>query len=585
MSMPAHNFWQEDIEMDRFLRMKISVAQSTDNLDLSNIGLTELPSELFELNELKELSLAGNYLTHLPEDLGRLTALEKLNIAGNQLHELPQSLVNLTDLEGLWAHGNLLRTLPVGIAALRKLRTLALSGNRLEALEPEIGELVMLESLTLSGNRLRQLPETIGNLSALNEIFLHGNELETIPESFSRLTSLGEAMLQGNRLKALPQDFSALRELWNFSCADNQLEGLPPTLLTRPLLKGCYAYGNNIRRIPTEALPSAPPGTPPLMQLWIEGNPLEPGPLAEALPKLGALRTVGLDESQMAAIPPSALDQVPASIHVSEVVAAKEQEDDVGYFKLSRLMDRLRQREVEDVPRAGMLLIAFGSATGEPNWGRVLKRVRAELAETSPSLPGFDLMYVVDPSRGWYGQDVLCKDACQPGFGAALQECSVAEAAVSNEELGKLYRSRLEHITSKYPRVLMLGESMGASAGLMFSDLATNVVAFCPQVDLSTAPIRPACNERFYSSLQSTLLGAVEATKGKVTVHIGEWGPDREQAKILKNSQVEIVVHPVDSHRVAMALNRYDKLLPLLKSSIVRELEMATIAGARLMST
>ena len=44
------------------------------------------------------------------------------------------------------------------------------------------------------------------------------------------------------------------------------------------------------------------------------------------------------------------------------------------------------------------------------------------------------------------------------------------------------YSERLAAITGRYQRVLMLGDSMGASAALMFSNLATCVQVFTPQV-------------------------------------------------------------------------------------------------------
>lgn len=44
------------------------------------------------------------------------------------------------------------------------------------------------------------------------------------------------------------------------------------------------------------------------------------------------------------------------------------------------------------------------------------------------------------------------------------------------------YFDRLSQVTSRYKRVLMLGDSMGASAALLFSPLATAVQAFSPQV-------------------------------------------------------------------------------------------------------
>ena len=50
-----------------------------------------------------------------------------------------------------------------------------------------------------------------------------------------------------------------------------------------------------------------------------------------------------------------------------------------------------------------------------------------------------------------------------------------------DERFGE-YFDRLSQVTRKYKRVLMLGDSMGASAALLFSPLATAVQAFSPQV-------------------------------------------------------------------------------------------------------
>lgn len=44
------------------------------------------------------------------------------------------------------------------------------------------------------------------------------------------------------------------------------------------------------------------------------------------------------------------------------------------------------------------------------------------------------------------------------------------------------YFSRLSQVTRKYKRVVMVGDSMGATAALLFSPLATAVQAFSPQV-------------------------------------------------------------------------------------------------------
>lgn len=72
-------------------------------------------------------------------------------------------------------------------------------------------------------------------------------------------------------------------------------------------------------------------------------------------------------------------------------------------------------------------------------------------------LSAFDVLYVVDPFRDWYlGGDAPALDA--------------------------IYHQRLETCVQGYGRVVMVGDSMGATAALLFSRLATAVLAFCPQV-------------------------------------------------------------------------------------------------------
>lgn len=69
----------------------------------------------------------------------------------------------------------------------------------------------------------------------------------------------------------------------------------------------------------------------------------------------------------------------------------------------------------------------------------------------------FDVLYVVDPYRAWY-------DGGEVGL------------------MHERYTDRLRQYTEQYRHVVMIGDSMGASAALLFSPLATKVMSFCPQV-------------------------------------------------------------------------------------------------------
>lgn len=48
---------------------------------------------------------------------------------------------------------------------------------------------------------------------------------------------------------------------------------------------------------------------------------------------------------------------------------------------------------------AAVLVVAFGSAPGVPNWGKLLDLVAASMAEAD-GVP-FDVLFVADPFRQW----------------------------------------------------------------------------------------------------------------------------------------------------------------------------------------
>ena len=50
-------------------------------LDLTGVGLREVPSEVWTLTDLADLQLSNNKLTCLPEGLGNLKPLERLGLA------------------------------------------------------------------------------------------------------------------------------------------------------------------------------------------------------------------------------------------------------------------------------------------------------------------------------------------------------------------------------------------------------------------------------------------------------------------------------------------------------------------------
>ncbi|HEY8212452.1 MAG TPA: leucine-rich repeat domain-containing protein, partial [Myxococcaceae bacterium] len=73
---------------DQALKRIHEVARDgTKLLALSSLAIDELPAELFELEQLEELSLYGNDLRTVPEGLEKLPNLQSLDLTRNELTE------------------------------------------------------------------------------------------------------------------------------------------------------------------------------------------------------------------------------------------------------------------------------------------------------------------------------------------------------------------------------------------------------------------------------------------------------------------------------------------------------------------
>ena len=139
-------------------RIEKARRERAKELDLSNMGLTEVPEALWKLTALERLYLANNQLATLPEALGQLTALQWLDLSDNQFTTLPETLGKLAALQRLGLYNNRLTTLPEAI-----------------------GGLAQLEDLILEENALRELPASMKGLSRLKMLTLHGNDALGLP--------------------------------------------------------------------------------------------------------------------------------------------------------------------------------------------------------------------------------------------------------------------------------------------------------------------------------------------------------------------------------------------------------------------
>ena len=254
-------------EAERRIRQAILTGQT--DLNLTELGLAELPESLGGLTALTELSLGRNQLTAVPESLGGLTALTTLRLFRNRLTAVLESLGGLTALTTLRLDDNRLTAVPESLGGLTALTRLDLSYNRLAELPESLGGLTALTRLDLSYNRLAELPESLGGLTALTELILDGNDLTALPEWLGGLTALTRLDLGGNQLTAVPESLGGLTALTTLSLFSNQLTAVPESLGGLTALTTLLLSGNQLT-----AVPESLGGLTALTTLDLDGNPL-----------------------------------------------------------------------------------------------------------------------------------------------------------------------------------------------------------------------------------------------------------------------------------------------------------------------
>ncbi|MFN0037693.1 MAG: leucine-rich repeat domain-containing protein [Saprospiraceae bacterium] len=88
-------------EKHKVVIRKISEAIESIELDLSDLGILDLPPMISQCTQIQRLNLSGNRLDSLPSEMFALTHLVHLDLAGNDFSKPPTVLKNLPALEWL----------------------------------------------------------------------------------------------------------------------------------------------------------------------------------------------------------------------------------------------------------------------------------------------------------------------------------------------------------------------------------------------------------------------------------------------------------------------------------------------------
>ena len=175
-------------------------ATNPTRLDLSGLGISELPDEIGTLSSLEFLNLGKNPLSTLPSTFAGLTSLKILFFLGCEFTKVPEVLGEMKSLYMLSFKANKVEEVPAASIPHRTLGWLILSDNIIQSLPDTVGKCENMRKLLLAGNKLTNagLPDNMAHMTRLELIRLADNNLTEVPAWIASHPSLAWVALAAN---------------------------------------------------------------------------------------------------------------------------------------------------------------------------------------------------------------------------------------------------------------------------------------------------------------------------------------------------------------------------------------------------
>jgi len=201
-------------------------------LDVSHNQITVIPRAIGKCHSLTALVVDGNRIVSPPPlilAMGTKSALFYLQqlcdaetsgqiyLPGLELTELPMELAELTRVTSVDVSRNKLTTVrPLNL--LSRVTSLNMSENRLKDVDSNLRDMLLLEELDLSKNRIVHLISSVRNMTSLRRLIISNNPIQELPHGLWALNSLQELQVTGCEIHFPPQDVVAkgVKSLLNF---------------------------------------------------------------------------------------------------------------------------------------------------------------------------------------------------------------------------------------------------------------------------------------------------------------------------------------------------------------------------------
>lgn len=213
---------------------------------------TDLPFEVWDLIQIKKLTIFKSNIESIPSEIGQLSNLEILRISYTNIIDLPNELVRVDSLSEVWLDSNKLTRIPDVLIKMEGLKRLILYYNEIDYIPREITNLKSLQELDLSQNQLIDIPSYISELSNLAILNLGHNQIHNLPSEITKLSNLIELDLTANQIEILPDSIFTYPRLRQLNLSDNKIIVIPNEVPLNYSLQFLNLSFNKIDDVPEE---------------------------------------------------------------------------------------------------------------------------------------------------------------------------------------------------------------------------------------------------------------------------------------------------------------------------------------------
>lgn len=204
--------------------------EELDNLkSLSLKHSNNIPLDIFNLVNLKELNLGQCSAAELQKEIGNLINLEELTMDLRNLDKpFPKELFELPNLKILDLTNSYIEKLPIYINSMKNIKELYLCGLNLTSLPLELFELTTLETLDISENdEIKTIPAEIKNLNLLKTINISYTNINNIIDILQDLSSLDVIIIHEEQIGQF-KNVDFIHKIW--LCDINNIDKETPLL-------------------------------------------------------------------------------------------------------------------------------------------------------------------------------------------------------------------------------------------------------------------------------------------------------------------------------------------------------------------